>query len=68
MKPLILILAMAAAGPAWGQTAILPGYWETTNQVTSPFPTKKTERRCISFLHAFMGRGCAPRGAGMPLN
>ena len=47
MKPLILILAMATAGPAWGQTAILPGYWETTNQVTSPFPTKKTERRCI---------------------
>ncbi|HEX4710629.1 DUF3617 domain-containing protein, partial [Phenylobacterium sp.] len=40
-------LAMAAAAPAAGQSAISPGYWETTSKVTSPFPTQKTERRCI---------------------
>jgi hypothetical protein len=39
--------AMAAAGPAAAQSAISPGYWETTSKVTSPFPTQKTERRCI---------------------
>ena len=37
----------AACGPAAAQVTIQPGYWETTNQVTSPFPTKKVERRCI---------------------
>lgn len=52
MKRLFLILtpALAAsvlAGPAAAQSAIKPGYWETTNKVTSPFPTSKTERRCI---------------------
>jgi hypothetical protein len=47
MKQLILIIALAVAAPALAQTAINPGYWETTNQVTSPFPTKKVERRCI---------------------
>jgi hypothetical protein len=41
-------LAVAAlAGPALAQTAISPGYWETVSKVTSPFPTRKTERRCI---------------------
>ncbi len=42
-------LAMSAAicAPAAAQSSIQPGYWETTNQVTSPFPTKKVERRCI---------------------
>ena len=41
-------LALAAAGPAAAQsTSITPGYWETTNQVVSPFPSKKVERRCI---------------------
>ncbi|HEV7386924.1 MAG TPA: DUF3617 family protein [Phenylobacterium sp.] len=39
--------AMAAAGPAAAQSAISPGYWETTSKVTSPFPANKTERRCI---------------------
>ena len=42
-----LALAAALAGPAAAQTTIEPGYWETTSQVVSPFPTKKTERRCI---------------------
>jgi hypothetical protein len=39
--------AMAVAGPAAAQSAISPGFWETTSKVTSPFPTQKTERRCI---------------------
>ena len=49
MKPLIPILAAAAAlaGPAAAQNAISPGYWELTNQVISPLPTKKVEKRCI---------------------
>jgi hypothetical protein len=52
MKPMLLLcaagaLASAAAGAARAQSAISPGYWETTSRVTSPFPTQKTERRCI---------------------
>ena len=46
-----LSLASAAlpALPALAATpnAISPGYWDTTNQVLSPFPTKKAEKRCI---------------------
>ena len=41
------LLVLAAAGPVAAQKAISPGYWETTSKVTSPFPTQKTERRCI---------------------
>lgn len=40
-------LTVAAAAPAAAQSAISPGYWETISKVTSPFPTRKTERRCI---------------------
>jgi hypothetical protein len=51
MRPTTLILAAlmaaGAAGQAAAQSAITPGYWETTSKVTSPFPTHKTERRCI---------------------
>lgn len=49
MKPLIPLLAAAAAlaGPAAAQNAITPGYWELTNQVLSPLPSKKVEKRCI---------------------
>lgn len=50
MKPLLaaLLAAGALAGTAAAaQTTILPGYWETTNQVVSPFPVRKTEQRCI---------------------
>jgi hypothetical protein len=51
-RPLILLAApllsaLALAGPALAQKAISPGYWETTSKVTSPFPTQKTEKRCI---------------------
>jgi hypothetical protein len=41
------LLTLALAGAAAAQGAISPGYWETTSKVTSPFPTHKTERRCI---------------------
>jgi hypothetical protein len=41
------LLSLAAGGAALAQNAIGPGYWETTSKVTSPFPTHKTERRCI---------------------
>ena len=49
MKQLIPLLAAAAAlaGPAAAQNAISPGYWEMTNQVLSPLPSKKVENRCI---------------------
>lgn len=43
----VIAAPLAAAGPATAQSAISSGYWETTSKVTSPFPTKKTERRCI---------------------
>ncbi|HEY8571132.1 DUF3617 domain-containing protein [Phenylobacterium sp.] len=46
--PALLLAATLAAGPAAAQpTPIAPGYWETTSQVISPFPTKKTEKKCI---------------------
>nr|MEA2798065.1 hypothetical protein [Phenylobacterium sp.] len=48
--PLLMLpfaAALAIAGPATAQSAISPGFWETTSKVTSPFPTQKTERRCI---------------------
>jgi hypothetical protein len=43
----ILLAAMAIAAPAAAQTAISPGYWEMTNQILSPLPSKRIERRCI---------------------
>ena len=51
MRPLHVAAGAAIlcllAGAAVAQDAINPGYWETTSKVTSPFPTHKTERRCI---------------------
>jgi|SRR5579859_1139986 len=52
MKTLLLalsasVLSLAAADAALAQNAISPGYWETISKVTAPFPTQKTERRCI---------------------
>ncbi len=40
-------LVLGLAAPAMAQKAISPGYWETTSKVTSPFPTQKTEKRCL---------------------
>jgi hypothetical protein len=47
LTPLFALCAVAAAGSAAAQSSIAPGYWETTSKVTSPFPSGKTERRCI---------------------
>ena len=47
LVPAALTLGLAIAAPALAQKAISPGYWETTSKVTSPFPTQKTERRCL---------------------
>jgi hypothetical protein len=41
------LIVLAGTSAALAQKAISPGYWETTSKVTSPFPTRKTERRCI---------------------
>ena len=42
------LAACAVALPAAAaETPIAPGYWETTSQIISPLPTKKTEMRCI---------------------
>lgn len=49
-RTLALFLAGAIALPAAAaaaQSTIAPGYWETTSQIVSPFPTSKTEKRCI---------------------
>ena len=49
LTPAIALAAFALAGSARTQNAstIRPGYWETTNQVVSPFPSKKVEKRCV---------------------
>jgi hypothetical protein len=38
----------ALAGAARAQDSIQPGYWESVDQVVSPLPSSKTERRCIT--------------------
>jgi hypothetical protein len=46
--PAAFALALVAlTSPAGAQSAINPGYWETTSRVISPFPQKKVEQRCI---------------------
>lgn len=50
-SPLFILASLALIGApslAAAQDAILPGYWETTNRLISPLPTKKTEMRCIT--------------------
>lgn len=47
LPSLLLAAAAVVAGPAAAQTSIAPGYWETTSQIVSPVPTRKTEKRCI---------------------
>ncbi|WP_374471394.1 DUF3617 domain-containing protein [Phenylobacterium sp.] len=48
LAPALLACVLAAPlAAAAAETPIAPGYWETTSQVVSPFPTKKTEKRCI---------------------
>jgi hypothetical protein len=56
-----IALALLLATPAVARqpaTPIKPGYWESTSQVTSPFPAGgKTERKCIKAedIDKFMG-------------
>ncbi len=44
LAPSLAVLPAAATAQP---NAISPGYWETKNQVVSPFPSSKVERRCI---------------------
>jgi hypothetical protein len=39
---------LGLAGPAGAVDSIRPGYWSTTNTVTSPIHQTKTEDRCIT--------------------
>ena len=45
---LVVVAGLAGSAAAAAPETIAPGYWETTSQVVSPFPTKKVERRCIT--------------------
>jgi hypothetical protein len=45
--PTAALLAVALAGSAVAQTAIQPGYWESTNRLLSPIPSTSREMRCI---------------------
>jgi len=42
------LAALAVAGPAAAQSAIIPGYWESTNKLLSPIKQSSTEKRCIT--------------------
>jgi hypothetical protein len=42
------VLALAAGGATGGMDSIRPGYWSTTNTVTTPVHRTKTESRCIT--------------------
>ncbi|MET0293903.1 MAG: DUF3617 family protein [Phenylobacterium sp.] len=44
----LALLPLLLAGPAGAADGILPGYWETTNRLTSPIPQKSVEMRCIT--------------------
>jgi len=53
MRPLTrllpgLLAALAVAGPVAAQTAITPGYWESTNKLLSPIKQTSVEKRCIT--------------------
>jgi hypothetical protein len=39
---------LAVVGPAAAQSAITPGYWESTNKLLSPIKSTKVEKRCIT--------------------
>ena len=43
-----LLAIFAVAGPAAAQTAINPGYWESTNKLLSPIRSTSVEKRCIT--------------------
>ena len=43
-----LLAVLVVAGPALAQTAITPGYWESTNKLLSPIRQTSVEKRCIT--------------------
>ncbi len=43
-----LACASCAAAAAAADAPILPGYWESTDKVTSPIPSTTTRRQCIT--------------------
>jgi hypothetical protein len=43
-----LLAAVVVVGPAAAQTAITPGYWESTNKLLSPIKQTSVEKRCIT--------------------
>jgi hypothetical protein len=46
--PWIAFVALAAAGSAAAESAITPGYWESTNKLISPIRSTSVEKRCIT--------------------
>jgi hypothetical protein len=46
--PALITGVLAAGAPGASAETIRPGYWESTNQVTSPIESTKSERRCIT--------------------
>jgi len=51
LRPLLIAtgaIAAAVVGSASATDSIRPGYWSTTNTVTSPIQQTKTENRCIT--------------------
>jgi hypothetical protein len=51
------VMALSAGGAAGTPDTIRPGYWESTNKVTAPIQSSKTEKRCITpeAVSKFMG-------------
>ena len=47
-RPLLAAAAALTLGAALPPDAVRPGYWETTNTVSLPVATTKTERRCVT--------------------
>jgi hypothetical protein len=46
--PAFAFAFLALAGPAMAGTAIVPGYWESTNKLLSPIRSTSVEKRCIT--------------------
>lgn len=58
-RPIVVILFLSTlAFSARTQDRILPGYWESVEQVTSPIPSEKTERRCITPMNISRFMSC----------
>jgi hypothetical protein len=51
-------VSLSAAADTFLPTPIRPGYWSTTNEVTSPVHRSKTENRCITAAAISKFLGC----------